>query len=150
MPPAEPPQDLPLALRLLREELAAIARELAAIEHLNDQGERNARQGDLLRALDRYLRLETESLFPVLDRCRIEHREGAATHARLRAATQRALQQDCSRPAMQALRSALAEHHTQQEEQTWPTAARALGEEAEPLALELEERRQRLRGAYGV
>jgi hypothetical protein len=103
-----------------------------------------------LRAVDRYLRLESELVFPVFARCRIERGEVADTHAQLRAALQRALAQDCAQPALGALRSALHAHRSEQEQRVWPRAARVLGEEAEALAVELEERRQRLRGAYGV
>lgn len=150
MPPAEAPQDLPLALRLLGVELAGLAADLAALEAVTDQGERNARQQDVLRALDRYLRLETESLFPVLERCRVDHEAAAGTHAQLRAALESARRQDCPQSALDALRSALRAHRGEQEQRVWPRAALALGGESEALALELEERRQRLRGAYGV
>jgi hypothetical protein len=44
----------------------------------------------------------------------------------------------------------LEAHRGEQERNTWPRAAELLGEELPALALEMEERRQRLRGAYDV
>jgi hypothetical protein len=149
MPPAEAPPDLPLALQVLREELGAIARGFDLRAHALEEGERAARQGDLLRSVDRYLRLEEETLLPLLRRSDFAHEDAVQSHCRLRAALQRA-REDSSEASLAALKDVLEAHRGEQERNTWPRAAELLGEELPALALEMEERRQRLRGAYDV
>ena len=149
MPPAEAPQDLPLALRVLREELVAIASEFDLLAHALEDGERAVRQQDLLRSVDRYLRLEGETLLPLLRRNDFAHDDAVQSHDRLGAALQRA-RENSSEASLAALKSALEAHRGEQESNTWPRAAELLGEELPALAVEMEDRRQRLRGAYDV
>ena len=149
MPPTEAPQDLPLALRVLREELMAIASEFDLLAHALEDGERAVRQQDLFRSIDRYLRLEAETLLPLLRRSDFAHEEAVQSHGRLGAALQRA-RQNSSKASLAALKNVFEAHRGKQERNTWPRAAELLGEELPALAVEMEERRQRLRGAYDV
>ena len=149
MPPTEAPQDLPLALQVLRAELGSIAREFDLLAHALEDGERAVRQQDLLRSIDRYLRLEEETLLSLLRRSDFAHEDAVQSHGRLGAALQRA-REDSSEASLTALRNAFEAHRGEQERNIWPRAAELLGDELPALALEMEERRQRLRGAYDV
>jgi hypothetical protein len=145
-------QRLPLAFELLREELALIDAQFDAITAASDVGERTAREGDLLRAIDRYLRLESEVLHPVLARKRIDHDAAAASNARLRSAARELVSSDSgSSPApLAGLRSSLRSHRQAQEKELFPRVAHALGDELPGLAVELQEVRDRMKGAFGV
>jgi hypothetical protein len=152
MPPVEhQAQRLPLAFELLREELALIDAQFDAIAATREVGERVAREGDLLRAIDRYLRLESEVLHPVLARKRIDHAAAAASNARLRSAARELSSGAGSSPApLAGLRSSLRSHRETQEEELFPHAAPALGDELPGLAVEMQEVRDRMKGAFGV
>ena len=155
MPQAEGANaQLPLAMRVLRDELEELAAQFRALADVEDGGERDARRSDLLRAVDRYLRLEHEVFHPVLDRGGIDHAEALMSHRRLRAALDDiAPCGDAARGQPQAIEpvhEALRAHWRVQEQRTFPRAARELGGELPGLAVELQEVRSRLKGAYGV
>jgi hypothetical protein len=146
---------LPLALQVLRDELQGLDAGFAALAKVEDGGERAARRSDLLRGLDRYLRLEHEVFHPVLARKGIEHGEAVASHDQLRAALAEiggstARTQSEPQGALDSVRSAFCAHCQVQEQSTFPRAARELGEELPGLAVELQEVRSRMKGAYGV
>jgi hypothetical protein len=149
MPQAECSPQLPLALRVLVEELGNLEARFDACKSAADSGERAALERDLARDVDRYLRLEDEVFNPVLDRRGIEHADASASHARLRQSLGR-WQPNAGDGAIQALHAAVRAHRQEQEERSLPRAARALGDELPGLALELEEVRSRMKGAYGV
>lgn len=149
MPQAECSPQLPLALRVLVEELENLEARFDACESAADSGERAALERDLARDVDRYLRLEDEVFNPVLDRRGIEHADASASHAQLRQRLGR-WQPNSGEGAIQALHAALRAHRQEQEERNLPRAARALGDELPGLALELDEVRGRMKGAYGV
>jgi hypothetical protein len=145
-------QQLPLAIEVLREELALIDAQFDAITAASDMGERTAREADLLRAIDRYLRLESEVLHPVLARKHIDHDAAADSNARLRSAARELVSSDSgSSPApLAGLRSSLRSHGQAQEKELFPRVAHALGDELPGLAVELQEVRDRMKGAFGV
>jgi hypothetical protein len=149
MQQAERATRLPLAFEVLREELDAIDDQFDATLRASDRGERDARCNDLVRSIDRYLRLEREVLYPVLARMGVEHAGAAASNKQLELGTRRLLQAPDASAEMKRLRSELQDHRREQLENTFPRAARAL--DAEPgLAAELEEVRSRMKGAFGV
>ena len=150
MPLAErKPEQLPLALQVLVEELDTLQAGFEQAADAKDNGEREARRSDLLRAVDRYLRLEEEVLFPVLDRRGCEHAEATATHARVRAAL-RACEARADDGQIDMLRSTVQAHRREQEGSTLPRLVPQLHDELPALALELDEVRQRMKGAWGV
>jgi hypothetical protein len=149
MPPTEAPQDLPLALQVLREEHVAIAREFDLLAHALEAGERAVRQQDLLRSVDRYLRLEEETLLALLRRSDFAHDDAMQSHGRLRSALERA-RADVSEASLAAVETVFEAHRGEQERNIWPRAVELLGAELPALAVEMEDRRQRLRGAYDV
>ncbi len=149
MPQVESLPELPLALRVLVEELRTIEASLEAREAIEDSGERVARDRDLSRDIDRYLRLEDEVFNPVLDRRGIDHAAASASHARLRESLDRWRGQ-AEGDGFETVRTALRAHRMEQERSGLPRAARELGDELPGLALELSEVRSRMKGAYGV
>jgi hypothetical protein len=140
---------LPLALRVLADELARLDDEFEAAARATDRGERDARRSDLIRDVDRYLRLEEEVLFPVLDRRGCEHAAASASHARIRAALN-ACAAAADDACIEAARAGVQNHRREQEGRTLPRLAHELDDELPALALELEEVRQRMKGAWGV
>ena len=146
MPQAEHQAQPPLALAIMREELAASEAQFDAAENAADRGEADSLRLDLDRAIDRYLRLESEVFYPVLQRIGVDHGRARASTESLRRELQAASQQPAARAG---LRSAFQRHRQAQEQDTFPRAATALG--AEPgLSAELEEVRSRMKGAFGV
>ena len=151
MPRADGSHPPPLALAVLREEMAAIHGQFDAVLHAEDRGERQARKDDLVRSLDRYLRLEQEVFYPVLDRQGIEHADASASHEQLRERLEElAAADERADTALDHARRALHAHCEQQERTTFPRAVQALGDELPGLSMELEEVRSRMKGAYGV
>jgi len=154
MPQAEAMRELPLALRVLRDELGELEACFRTVAQVEDGGERDARHADLLRALDRYLRLEQESFHPVLKRSGIEHAEAVESHLQLRTALDEASRRRATarerQQALAMLHEGFCAHWRVQEQSTFPAAARGLGDELPGLALELQEVRSRMKGAYGV
>lgn len=151
MSQAEESRPGPLALAVLREEMGALDGAFDALKRTEDTGERQARKDDLVRALDRYLRLEREVFFPVLERRGIDHADAAASHQRLREHLgELAAADEPPDTVLDRTHRALHAHRGQQESTTFPRAAQALGDEMPGLAMELEEVRSRMKGAYGV
>ena len=148
MPQAETTVRLPLALAVLRGELAAIDAQFDAAATVEDSGERAARSADLLRAIDRYLRLGREVLHPVLRRLGVANDSAEVSNERL-SRELRALSQQSKPDALARLRSQFQRHRQVQEQETFPSAAKVLQEEP-GLAAELEEVRNRMKGAFGV
>jgi hypothetical protein len=145
-----PMQAYALALDILREELALIDAQFEAIAATSDVGEREARENDLMRAIDRYLRLESEVLFPVLARKRVDHAAAAASNERLRSAVHQLSSRAGDSPEpLTGLRVSLREHGQAQEQDLFPRAAHALDDEP-GLAVEMQEVRSRMKGAFGV
>ena len=149
MPQAERSSELPLSLRVLIEELHGIETGFEACQQSEDSGERVARERDLARDIDRYLRLEEEVFNPVLDRAGIDHAGASATHACLRESLDRWVSKG-GRGPFDGLQAAVRAHRIEQEQRGLPLAARELGAELRGLALELDEVRGRMKGAYGV
>lgn len=135
----------PLALAVLEEELRSLASDFDRVAALTDTGERAARTVDLLRALDRYLRLEAEVLLPVLERTGFDAGPVRRSHAEVRAMIGQA-----EFRGLAQLRAAFEAHAQSQRERAFPAACRLPGAEQEALAYELDEVRNRMRGAYGV
>lgn len=139
---------LPLALEVMREELAAIDAQFDAAATATGRAEKDARHADLIRALDRYLRLEREVLYPVLSRIGVEHASARASTEHL-SSVLAAVSAQPAAGRLADLRSAFEQHWRAQERDTFPRAAAALGTEP-GLAAELEEVRNRMKGAFGV
>jgi len=150
MSQAEGSQGPPLALAVLREEMAALDAQFQALAQAGDAGERHARKDDLARSLDRYLRLEREVFYPVLERRGIDYADANASHERLRARVSELAAADEPAIVLDGAREALHAHRDQQERTTFPSAEQTLGDELPGLAMELEEVRNRMKGAYGV
>jgi hypothetical protein len=108
------------------------------------------RTGDLLRSIDRYLRLECEVFYPVLERNGIDHAAAAASNARLGARVDAVAEAEHNDASLNELRALMHEHRQLQERETFPRAARCLGGESGGLAVELQEVRNRMKGAFGV
>jgi hypothetical protein len=142
-------RQLPLALRILVDELEQLEAGFEDAARAQDRGERDARRSDVLRAVDRYLRLEEEVFFPVLDRRGCEHAEASASHACVRAALG-ACGEGTDDACIEGTRASVQAHRYEQAQRTLPRLAHALGDELPALALELEEVRQRMKGAWGV
>jgi hypothetical protein len=145
---------IPLALRVLRDELEELEARFQTLMQSEDGGEREARRADLLRAVDRYLRLEAEVFHPVLERSGIDHAQALASHRTLRSALDEISRRDARERglphALDVVHEALRTHWRVQEQSTFPRAARQLGDELPGLAIELQEVRSRMKGAYGV
>ena len=152
MPRADQDKRERLGLAVLDEELAGVEAAFAASASAADSGERSARLDDALRATDRYLRLEREVFHPVLSKRRIPYDQALASHQRVQDCLEQVRSQaDTPQPAtLAALRSALRSHRSSQARDLFPRADRELGEESHALALELDEVRSRMKGAYGV
>jgi hypothetical protein len=67
----------------------------------------------------------------------------------LRSALERA-RADVSDASLAAVETVFEAHRGEQERNIWPRAVELLGAELPALAVEMEDRRQRLRGAYDV
>lgn len=145
---------MPLALAVLLEELRRLDDDFEALERSLEKGDRRARLKDLLVALDRYLRLEADVFFPVLERadqgasadCSHNHTELRSFMRSLEG--QGDLHEDLQGVAK--LKCTFSEYRHCQERSTFPRAARTLGNELEALGYELNQARQRRKGTYGV
>ncbi|MCC6534761.1 MAG: hypothetical protein IT531_19625 [Burkholderiales bacterium] len=143
----------PLALAVLVEELDAIAQRFALLLQLTDAGERRAQLSDLGTAIDRYVRLEQDVFYPVLRRAGFEDKAASQRHEELRelARRVRGASLDASGAALvRELQRAFDAHRARQESHTFAQAAGVLRDELAALALELDEVRGRMSGAYGV
>jgi len=72
--------DRSLALAVLAEELQGLRERFEEITALTDTGERNAHIHDLMRTLDRYIRLEAEVFLSVLTRTGFDDAGGRRGH----------------------------------------------------------------------
>jgi hypothetical protein len=144
----------PLALAVLSEEFRSLDEGFDALEEALEAGSKRARLKDLLVALDRHLRLEADVFLPVLERVGdVDCAQYRAKHVQLRAAMASMVgddRQDVSGQNIADLRSLFKKYRGWQEGATFPRAVRVLGSELLPLGYELDEVRQRLKGAYGV
>lgn len=152
-PDANPQSEHPWAIAVLREQFDSIEAAVEQVEGESGQGEAQARGADLLRAVDRHLRLEDEVLYPVLDIAGIDTRTARASHEALRAAWQAAAHQAEAGDRgimLDVLRDAVIAHRQAEERSLFPEAGRLSDEDMAALGLELDEVRQRMSGAYGV
>jgi hypothetical protein len=101
-----------------------------------------------MRAIDRYLRLEREVLYPILRRRGVACDGAEASNESLSRGL-RTLPQQSKPDALARLRSQFQRHRETQEQETFPSAAKALHDEP-GIAAELEEVRNRMKGAFGV
>lgn len=135
---------LPLALAILSREHAEIRQALDGLAA--DPREARAAAGRVLRLLD----LEAEVLTPALRRAGWPTDDADA--AALRAAAE-GLQGAGSAPLPEraaALRREFESYAGQRERELFPWAVAHLGDDLAALAVEMEEARERLAGAYGV
>ncbi len=130
--------------------MQALASGFDQVAAAADIGERRARIGDLLRALDRYIRLEAEVLLPVLARTGFDPSDAHRRHSDLNDLIARAGAQGDAADTLPALRAAFDAHARTQRERVFPVADKLADAEQEALAYELDEVRNRMRGAYGV
>jgi len=145
---------MPLGLAVLLEELRSLDRAFETLDRSVEDGEKQARVKDLLVALDRYLRLESEVFLPVLERAgQALSADCCGHHAGLKVAMAALDVQDgrASLPEhIDALRCAFGAYRDCQARSTFPQAARMLGSALEELGYELNQARQRMKGTYGV
>jgi len=143
-----PDRALPLAV--LAEELQVLDSAFEQVAAATELGERRARAEDLLRSLDRYIRLETEVLLPVLARTGLDAAAVHRSHDELRALAAQAAEVKAPEDWLPQLRLTFEGHARAQRERIFPAADKLPQAEQEALAYELDEVRNRMRGAYGV
>ena len=142
--------DPPLPLAVLTEELQALDSAFEQVAAATELGERRARAEDLLRSLDRYIRLETEVLLPLLARTGLDAAPVHRSHAELHALAAQAAEAKAPEDCLPQLRPTFEAHARAQRERIFPAADKLPLAEQEALAYELDEVRNRMRGAYGV
>ena len=141
----------PLPVAVLVEEMDGIARQLDGLRSTQDVGERTALLEDLLRSVDRYVRLESQVLLPAIEKLGIDVAAAREAHARIRAALDSLRNKAAQLPSsLDPLGRALDEHRCMEAEALFPALSRRLGADADGLAYELDEARGRMRGTYGV
>jgi hypothetical protein len=138
-----------LAFEVLREELAQLEADLGALRDIIDEGERQARVDDVCLALQRYLKLEEEILFPVMRRAAVSSGPAAESHGRLRVSAAGLVTRANDETIADVL-AALGAHRAEMENRTLPRASQEMPEELPGLAHELQEAKRRMQGAYGV
>lgn len=143
----------PLALAVLREEIGGIEAAAQRLHDATDAGASEARLVDLVTSVERYLRLEHDVVYPVLERSDIAVASARTSQGEVHAAVSNASTGGAAAPPSaraQVIVEALQRHFAGEEATIFAAAASSLAAEMIPLGLELDEVRQRMRGAYGV
>jgi hypothetical protein len=147
----------PLALAMLTADYAEIMRLLAATDDAITEERRGVARTSAIDAIERYLALEEEVLLPALQRSEelaAVRKSSIDWHVELRRAVAAARATDVHYPdaesTLRGLRETFARYHHDERDRHFPQIRQCMADWLPALALELEEARERLRGAYGV
>ena len=140
---------LPLALEILRREHAEILDGFDGLRRAASNDARETARLALLATIQRHLDLEERTLYPAMrhiDALRAIYRSGADQHGRMRELMARGFGES----QLASLQAAFAQHRDEEESQTFGEISRTMGDQLPALAVEMEEVRAALKGAYGV